>query len=148
MDTEPLYVLLVEDDPDHAELVKLAFEEQQVARAVHHVSDGRAALDYLFRRGEYADPGRSPRPQLILLDLRLPRMDGLEVLKAIRTAEDLELRRTPIVVLTSSEVEKDAAAAYDCHANSYVVKPAGPEKFQQLVADLGFYWLVWNRLAA
>ena len=149
MDGNSLHVLLVEDDPDHADLVKFALAEcRPKAKVVHHVSDGEAALDYLFRRGDFTDPGRSPRPHLILLDLRLPKVDGLAVLKEIKTSSDEELRRTPVVVLTSSEADSDAAAAYDCKANSYLVKPVDFEKFHQLVEDLGYYWLVWNRPAA
>jgi CheY-like chemotaxis protein len=82
------------------------------------------------------------------LDLRLLRVDGLAVLKEIKTSSDLELRRIPVVVLTSSEADRDAAAAYDFRANSYIVKPVDYEKFNQLVADMGYYWLVWNRTAA
>ena len=148
MDGERLHVLLVEDDPDHADLVMFTLEDQQVAKAIHHVSDGQAALDYLFRRGDYAEPDKSPRPHLILLDLRLPKVDGLEVLKQIKTGQDQELRRIPGVVLTSSGAEKDIAAAYDCGANSYVVKPVNFETFHHLVAGLSSYWLVWNRLVA
>ena len=149
MDGEPVHVLLVEDNPDHADLVTfLLAKSQPKAKVVHHVSDGGAALDYLFRRGDFAIPDRSPRPHLILLDLRLPKVDGLAVLKEIKTSSDEELRRTPVVVLTSSEADSDAAAAYDCKANSYLVKPVDFEKFHQLVEDLGYYWLVWNRPAA
>ena len=149
MDTEPLHVLLIEDDPDHADLVTFSLVESQPrAKVVHHVSDGEAALDYLFRRGDFADPDQSPRPRLILLDLRLPKVDGLAVLKEIKTSSDEELRRIPVVVLTSSEADWDAAAAYDCGANSYVVKPTDYEQFHNLVADLEHYWLVWNRPAA
>ena len=146
---KPLHVLLVEDDTDHADLVTFSLAERQPkAKVVHHVSDGDAALDYLFRRGDFANPDRSPRPCLILLDLRLPKTDGLAVLKEIKTASDEELRRIPVVVLTSSEADSDTAAAYDLRANSYVVKPVDCQKFHQLVADLGYYWLVWNRRAA
>jgi len=149
MDGEPVHVLLVEDNPDHADLVTfLLAKTQPKAKVVHHVSDGGAALDYLFRRGDFAIPDQSPRPHLILLDLRLPKVDGLAVLKEIKTSSDEELRRTPVVVLTSSEADSDAAAAYDCKANSYLVKPVDFEKFHQLVEDLGYYWLVWNRSAA
>ena len=149
MDEEPLHVLLVEDDPDHADLVTFSLAESRPkAKVVHHVSDGDAALDYLFRRGEFANPDRSPRPHLILLDLRMPKVDGLEVLKEIKTSSDEELRRIPVVVLTSSEADRDTATAYDGGANSYVIKPVDYEKFHQLVADLGHYWLVWNRPAA
>ena len=146
---EPLDVLLVEDDPDHADLVTFSLmESPPKAKVVHHVSDGDAALDYLFRRGDFANPDQSPRLHLILLDLRLPKVDGLVVLQEIRTSSDEDLRRTPVVVLTSSEADRDTTAAYDCGATSYVVKPVDYEKFHQLVADLGYYWLVWNRSAA
>ena len=149
MDEGPLHVLLVEDDPDHADLVTFSLmESQPKAKVVHHVSDGDAALDYLYRRGDFANPDQSPRPHLILLDLRLPKVDGLVVLKEIKTSSDEELRRIPVVVLTSSEADSDTATAYDCRANSYVIKPVDYEKFHQLVADIGHYWLVWNRPAA
>ena len=146
---EPLHVLLVENDPDHADLVTFSLvESRPKAKVVHHVSDGDAALDYLFRRGDFANPDQSPRPHLILLDLRLPKVDGLAVLKEIKTSSDEDLRRIPVVVLTSSDADRDTAAAYDFRANSYVVKPVDYEKLHQLVADLGYYWLVWNRPAA
>jgi len=146
---KPSRVLLVEDDPDHADLVTFSLvESQPKAKVVHHVSDGDAALDYLFRRGDFANPDQSPRPHLILLDLRLPKVDGLVVLKEIKTSSDEELRRIPVVVLTSSEADGDTATAYDCRANSYVVKPVDYEKFHQLMADLGYYWLVWNHPVA
>ncbi len=139
---EPLLVMLVEDNVDHAELVMRTLSEHSVPNRIFHVIDGQAALDYLFRRGDYADPGKSPRPHVILLDLRLPRVDGLEVLKTLKETE--ELRKIPVVVLTTSEAEKDVARAYSHHANSYLVKPVGYEEFVQLMNDLGFYWLGWN----
>ena len=142
MTGEPLSILLVEDNPDHAALIMRSFEDCQVANKIYHVSDGEAALDYLFRRGAYADPGKSPRPHVILLDLRLPRIDGLEVLKEIKASN--ELQRIPVVILTTSEVEADAVRAYENHANSYLVKPVDFAKFSQLMRDLGFYWLAWN----
>jgi CheY-like chemotaxis protein len=141
----PVIILLVEDNQDHAELVKRSFEEHRVANALHHVSDGEEALDYLFRRGAYTDPEKSPRPHVVLLDLRLPKIDGLEVLKEIRTCK--ELGRIPVVILTTSDAEMDVARAYDAHVNSYLVKPVDFEKFLQLMNDLGFYWLAWNRNA-
>lgn len=136
-------ILLVEDDPDHAELIIRGLEGNLVANQVRHVSDGEAALDYLFRRGEYADAEKSSRPHLILLDLRLPRIDGLEVLREIKA--DDELRRIPVVVLTTSEADPDIARAYDNQANSYLVKPAEFDGFRRMMRDLGFYWLVWNQ---
>jgi len=139
---EPLHILLVEDNEDHAELVIRGMRDQQVANTIHHVSDGEKALDYLFGRGAYADTGKNPRPNLVLLDLRLPRVDGLEVLRTIKTTP--ELLRIPVVVLTSSDAESDIAQSYDYHANSYVVKPLDFKTFTNLMKDLGFYWLGWN----
>jgi CheY-like chemotaxis protein len=139
---EPVVVLLVEDNADHAELVVRTLAEHRVANNVRHVRDGQRALDYLFHRGEYADAERSPRPHVVLLDLRLPGVDGIEVLKVIKGSE--ELRRIPVVVLTTSEAERDVARAYNNHANSYLVKPVGFEQFSKLMEDLGFYWLGWN----
>ena len=143
MEGEPLVILLVEDNPDHTELVRRSFQDHRVANKIHHVPGGEAALDYVFRRGEYADPQKSPRPHVILLDLRLPKIDGLEVLRVIKADE--ELRRIPVVILTTSEAERDIARAYENYANSYLVKPVGFDKFTQLMDDLGFYWLCWNR---
>jgi CheY-like chemotaxis protein len=142
MDGEPVLVMLVEDNVDHAELVLRALAEHHVANRIHHFLDGQSALDYLFRRGEYADPATSPRPHVILLDLRLPRVDGLEVLKIVKETDDL--RQIPVVVLTTSEAERDIARAYNHHVNSYLVKPIGYEEFSRLMQDLGFYWLGWN----
>lgn len=139
---EPLRILLVEDNQDHAKIVKRSFKDHQVANDIVHVGDGQAAVDYLFRRGEYSDPKKSPRPHVIVLDLRLPKLDGLEVLKQVK--KSAELRRVPVVVLTSSEAEQDVAMAYDYHANSYLVKPLDFGKFTGLMKDLGFYWLGWN----
>ena len=140
---KPLTILLVEDNPDHAELVKRNLEDFQVANHINHVEDGEAALDYVYRRGTYSDHKKFPRPDLILLDLRLPRIDGLEVLKQIK--RDLTLQAIPVVVLTTSDAEKDLAQAYEYHANSYVTKPVNFENFSRLLRDLGYYWLAWNK---
>lgn len=140
---EPITVLLVEDNPSHAELAIRSLEEHQVANKIYHVSDGEEALDYLFRRGDYADPVESPRPHVVLLDLRLPRIDGLEVLKEIKNSS--ELKEIPVVVLTTSDAEQDVANAYKQYVNSYLVKPVNFENFTQLMKDLGFYWLGWNQ---
>jgi two-component system, response regulator len=139
---EPLHILLVEDNEAHAELVIRGMRDQQVANRIHHVQDGEQALDYLFMRGAYADPEKNPRPNLILLDLRLPKVDGLEVLTTIKTTP--ALLRIPVVILTSSDAENDIARSYDHHANSYVVKPLDFKTFTKLMKDLGFYWLGWN----
>lgn len=143
MKGEPLTILHVEDNEDHAALVNRILAEYCVANDIHLVNNGQAALDYLFRRGEYSDPAASPRPHLILLDLRLPKVDGLEVLKAIKANE--ELATIPVVVLTSSEAEADLLGAYKKHVNSYLVKPLSFKEFAQMMAQLGFYWLCWNR---
>lgn len=142
MKTTDRIVVFALDEQRHA-LALRSLEDHRAANVIHHVPDGEAALDYLFRRGKYADPEKSPRPQVILLDLRLPRIDGLEVLRQIKTSE--ELRRIPVVVLTTSDAETDVAKAYDYRANSYLVKPVDFAKFSQMMRDLGFYWLGWNR---
>jgi CheY-like chemotaxis protein len=139
---EPLVILLVEDNPDHAELITRSLKDHRVANRVYHVADGEEAQDYLFRRGAYAEPHTSPRPHVILLDLRLPKIDGLELLKEIKTSS--ELKKTPVVVLTTSRAEQDVVEAYEYHANSYLVKPLDFDKFNQLMEDLGFYWMGWN----
>jgi len=139
---EPILVMLVEDNVDHAELVIRTLEEHRIANRVRHFLDGQSALDYLFQRGEFTGQTANARPHVILLDLRLPRVDGIDVLKAIK--EDNDLKTIPVVVLTTSEAEKDVARAYYNHANSYLVKPVGFEEFKKLMDDLGFYWLSWN----
>ena len=138
----PLTILLVEDNLSHAELVKRTLEAQQIAHRLYHVTDGEAALAYLFRQGVYADPARSPRPHVVLLDLRLPKLSGLEVLKEIRAAS--LLHTVPVVVLTTSTAERDVVGAYEQHVNSYLVKPVDFAQFARLMHDLGRYWLNWN----
>jgi CheY-like chemotaxis protein len=142
MDGEPLLVLLVEDNPDHAELVIRSLGEHRVANKITHLSDGQTALDYLLHQGEYANSPQYSYPHVILLDLRLPRIDGLQVLKVLKETE--ALRQIPVVILTTSEAEQDIARAYNFHANSYLVKPIGFEEFEKMMQDLGFYWLAWN----
>ena len=140
---EPVLILLVEDDPAHAEIVRRNFKDFRVANRIVHLADGQAALDYLFRQGAWADPAASPRPHLILLDLRLPKVDGLEVLRRIK--DDEELKKLPVVVLTTSAAESDVVNAYTNGVGSYLVKPVDFEKFSGLLEAFGFYWLAWNR---
>ena len=140
---EELIILLVEDNAAHAEIIRRSFEDQDVPSRIYHVTDGEAALDYLFRRKDYADEAASPRPHVVLLDLRLPKVDGLDVLKVIKSTN--LLRTIPVIVLTSSEAEGDVAGAYDNHANSYLVKPANYENFVELMGQIGLYWSRWNR---
>ena len=139
---EPFTILLVEDNPAHAELVARSLEGHQIANKIYHVSDGEAALNYLFRRGEYTDPVQYPWPNLILLDIRLPKASGLEILKQIKRHNELQF--IPVVILTTSAAEQDVAGAYHEHANSYLVKPADFAEFSKLMEELGYYWLGWN----
>jgi len=121
-------VLLVEDDPGDVVLIKEAFEFNKVHNALHVVSDGVEAMDFLHRRDGFAD---APRPDLVLLDLNLPRKDGREVLEEVKA--DRELRTIPIVVLTTSEAEEDILRSYDLHANAYVTKPVDFDRFIEVV---------------
>ncbi|MDH7596438.1 MAG: response regulator [Methanothrix sp.] len=136
-------VLLVEDDENHASLFIRSFEEMNMGR-IYWVSDGEQALDFLLHRGRYVDSSISPRPDLILLDLRLPRMDGMDLLKEIKRSEDL--RSIPVVILTTSKNRHDIRNAYMNHANSYLIKPLGFNKFQELARTVCTYWLTWNTL--
>lgn len=139
----PITILLVEDDDAHAEIVRRNLMEFRVANRIVRLEDGQAALDYLRREGPFADPATSPTPDLLLLDLRLPKVDGQEVLRRIK--EDLALRTIPTVILTTSAAESDLARAYASGAGSYLVKPIDFDKFRALMDAFGFYWLVWNR---
>jgi CheY-like chemotaxis protein len=134
-----LRVLLVEDDPDHAELVRRGLEGIGPRLDLTHLADGEVALDYLKARAPRDAPGR---PHLILLDLRLPRMDGLEVLREIKSTPDLS--DIPCVVLTTSRAEGDMLKAYRFHANSYLVKPGEYGRFVELIAGVERYWLEEN----
>jgi CheY-like chemotaxis protein len=142
MNGEPVVILLVEDDPAHAEIVKRNLEDFRVANRLIHIEDGQKALDYLYRQGEFGDPESAPRPGLILLDLRLPRVDGLEVLEKLKC--DPKLCQIPVVVLTTSAAEADMVRAYKNHANSYLVKPVAFDEFVDMMKAIGYYWLVWN----
>ena len=139
---EPIVILLVEDDPAHAEIVRRNLENSRLANRLVRVADGQAALDYLYRQEEYSDPEVSPRPGIVLLDLRLPKVDGLEVLATIKS--DPDLSAIPVVILTTGSAEADMVKAYGDHANSYLVKPVDFQQFSALMEALGYYWLVWN----
>jgi CheY-like chemotaxis protein len=140
----PIRILLVEDNDAHTKLILRAMEEDRLANPVDCVRDGEQALDYLFRRGDYEDPARSPRPDMILLDLKLPKIDGLEVLKTVK--EDEKLRSIPVVVLTSSTNERDVHEAYRHYVNSYISKPVDFDKFRQVVQELDYYWTIFNNV--
>lgn len=143
MSNEPVAVLHVEDNRDHANLIARGLRKHNANVEIHLAEDGEAALDYLFRRGDYGGAGCVPQPQLVLLDLRLPKLDGLEVLRAIKGDE--RLLPIPVVVLTSSDAESDVAKAYEYHANSYLVKPVDFSTLTEMMRQLGTYWLSWNR---
>lgn len=135
-------VLLVEDNPDDAELTLRAFRKNNLLNEVVIAQDGVEALDYLFGTGTYA--GRDPLllPQLVLLDLNLPRLGGLDVLRRIRADERTQL--LPVVILTTSQEEQDRLQSYRLHANSYIRKPVDFQQFSQAIQQLGLYWLVLN----
>jgi len=134
-------ILLVEDNPNDLELTLVALERSQLANEVIVLRDGAEALDYLFRRGQHHDRVAG-NPAVMLLDLKLPKLDGLEVLKAIREAE--ELRSIPVVMLTSSREEPDLQRAYALGVNAYVVKPVEFKEFVSAISDLGVFWAVLN----
>jgi len=135
-------ILLVEDNPSDIALTRRALERNGIANPVVLAEDGQQALDYLFCTGAHAGRDIDDRPVLVLLDVKLPRVDGLQVLKRIR--EDARLRRIPVVILTSSMEEGDVGASYDLGTNSYIRKPVSFEQFLEVVRQLGLYWLVIN----
>jgi len=137
-------ILLVEDNPAHAALVIRSLQRDRADHRLVAVDDGDAALDYLRRRGAYTDPEDSPKPLLVLLDLRLPKRDGLEVLADIK--DDPDLGDVPVIVLTTSGAEADIARAYELGANSYLVKPTAFARLGDLLNDVSTYWLKWNRV--
>ena len=136
-------ILLVEDNPDDVELTRIAFDEAKVANRLVVVRDGAEALDYLFARGEHAGRDAADLPSIVLLDLNLPRVDGREVLQAIR--EDARTRSLPVVVLTTSTEPFDLESAYALGVNSYIQKPVDFERFVWAVKQVGLYWLVLNQ---
>jgi two-component system response regulator len=138
-------ILLVEDNPNDETLALHAFKKQKIANHLHVVRDGAEALEYIFCTGAYADR-RVENPKLILLDLKLPLVDGLEVLRQIRN--DPRTRLIPVVALTSSSEERDMVETYNLGVNSYIVKPVDFEQFNEVVKQLGYYWMLLNRQPA
>jgi two-component system response regulator len=139
---EQRLILLVEDNDDDVELTLRALRRNRVANRVDVVRDGAEALEYLFATGSYAGRDARDTPNLVLLDLKLPKVGGLEVLERLRA--DPRTRRLPVVILTSSNVESDLARSYDLGANSYIRKPVDFTQFMEAVNQLGLYWLVLN----
>jgi two-component system response regulator len=136
-------ILLVEDNPDDVDLTLRAFGKSKVVNEIAVARDGEEALDYLFARGARAGTDPIPLPEVVLLDLKLPKLDGLEVLRRIRA--DARTRRLPVVVLTSSNEEKDMVSSYNLGANSFVRKPVDFAQFLEAARQLGLYWLVLNQ---
>jgi CheY-like chemotaxis protein len=130
-----IHILLVEDNPDHAELLRRDLEAFPVPNRLHHVGDGEEALDYVFGRNHYSNRSEFPAPDVMLLDLRLPRLDGMEVLKRVKN--DPATRSLPVVVLTTSDAERDVAAAMAGHADRFLTKPADSHMLQQALTGLG-----------
>jgi CheY-like chemotaxis protein len=143
MNVRPIDILLVEDSPGDVRLTTQALKRGRVSNTLHVVGDGEQAVDFLKRRGAHAN---APRPGLILLDLNLPIMDGREVLAEIKA--DPELRRIPVVVLTTSKADEDIARTYDLHANAYITKPVDYQQFMSVVGQIEAFWLTVVELPA
>jgi two-component system response regulator len=135
-------ILLVEDNPRDAELTIRALKKKNLANSLYHVEDGVEALDFLFARGRYSDRDINEAPKVVLLDLKLPRVDGLEVLTAIKADE--RTNSIPVVVITSSNEDPDVKKAYQLGANSYVIKPIQFDAFMEAMVKVGIYWLMVN----
>jgi len=143
-EVEQIEILLVEDSPLDAELTMRGLRAEKLANNIIWLKDGQQAIDYLLRQGDYAGRG-SQVPRLVLLDLKMPRVDGIEVLRVIKAHE--ETKRIPVVIMTSSQEESDIAMSYDLGVNSYVVKPIEFESLAAVARNAGFYWLAINRPA-
>jgi two-component system response regulator len=139
----PVEILLVEDNPSDAELALYALKKHNLANYIHIVRDGAEALDFMFCAGDYAGRRMKDSPKVILLDLKLPKVDGLEVLRRIKA--DPRTRATPVVALTSSREERDIVESYRLGVNSYIVKPVDFEQFAEAVRQLGLYWVLLNQ---
>lgn len=142
MNLNAVDILLVEDNPSDVELTLRAFKRHNLTNHVYVVKDGVEALDFLFRRGAYSHRKDKANPKVVLLDLKLPKVDGLEVLRKIKS--DASTRAIPVVVLTSSREEKDIVESYSLGVNSYIVKPVDFDKFIDSVSQLGLYWMLLN----
>ncbi|MEA2488628.1 MAG: hypothetical protein QOH21_420 [Acidobacteriota bacterium] len=137
--SRPIVILLADDDEEDRMLAADALEESRVVNDLRFVEDGEELLDYLYHRGQYAAPGSSPTPGLILLDLNMPRKDGREALREIKA--DPDLRRVPVVVLTTSKAEEDIYRTYDLGANSFITKPVSFDGLVSVMRDIGRYWI-------
>jgi two-component system, response regulator len=140
----PVEILLVEDNPADAEMTLRALRRYNLANKVHWVKDGEQALEFMFRTGAYADRDPVEVPKLVMLDIKMPKVDGIEVLRRIKANE--ETRPVPVVVMTSSNEERDVVESYRLGVNSYIVKPVQFESFLETVAKIGLYWVITNRV--
>ena len=139
-------LLLVEDNLNDAELIIRALRKNNIGNSIAHLKDGEEALDYIFARGKYSDRRIEDRPKVILLDLKMPKVNGLEVLKAVKSDE--RTRSIPIIVMTSSKENSDIEESFKLGVNSYVVKPVNFENFSKAAAEVGYYWLLINQNTA
>jgi two-component system response regulator len=138
----PVQMLLAEDSPSDADLILASLARDGYAEAVRVVHDGVEALDFVFCRGDYADRSQEPRLRVIVLDVKLPKVDGFEVLREVKANE--RTRSIPVVMLTSSNIDRDVARGYELGANSYVQKPVDFERFRRTIRHLGLYWMTMN----
>jgi CheY-like chemotaxis protein len=143
LESDEVQILLVEDNPADAELALHALKKSKIANHILHLVDGAEALDFLFSRGDYSGRSAMAHPWMVLLDLKLPKVDGLQVLKEVK--ENPATKAIPIILLTSSSEERDLVASYQLGANSYIQKPVNFSEFQEVVRQLGMYWLLVNR---
>src|ERR1043166_5875955 len=143
MKHQEVEILLVEDNPDDLELALFALKRGNLANRIHIARDGEEALDFLFCRGAHTERTFEPPPKVVLLDLKLPKVDGLEVLREVKT--DHRTRSIPVVVMTSSKEQRDMVEGYQLGVNSYIQKPVDFDEFREIVNKLGFYWLVINQ---
>ncbi len=146
METNLMEILLVEDNPNDEELTLYALRKNNITNHIHVVHDGAEALEYLFCTGAYSHRKINDPPKVILLDLKLPKVDGLEVLERIKN--DSRTRAIPVVMLTSSQEERDIVESYHLGVNSYIVKPVDFEQFTEVVRNLGLYWMLLNKTPA
>lgn len=143
MEVNDVEILLIEDNQHEAELTIRGLRKQNLANKLLHIDDGEEALDFVFARGKYANSKSSFSPKLVLLDLKLPKVDGLEILRQMKGDE--RTKTIPVVILTSSKEESDIIESYKLGVNSYIVKPVNFESFSKAVAELGLYWIVLNQ---
>lgn len=139
-----LEILLIEDNLHEAELTIRSLKKHHLANKLKHIDDGAEALDFIFSRGTFSGKGISSNPKLILLDLKLPKVNGLEILRQLKADERTKM--IPVVVLTSSQEERDVVESYSLGVNSYIVKPVNFESFGKAIAELGLYWLILNHI--